>query len=304
MRILLLGASGQVGGELRRALAPLGSLIAWDRKAVDLGNLSTLRRKVRDLVPDLIVNAAAYTAVDKAESEPELAYRVNAEAVEVLAGEAKHLGAWVVHYSTEYVFDGKKVGAYTETDPTHPLSTYGRSKLRGEEAVRNSGSKYLLFRTSWVYAAHGKNFPKTILRLAKQRDELRVVSDQIGAPTSARLIAEVTAHALYKICADGEFAEKATGTYHVTAGGTVSWHRYAQFVLRTAIANGNQFKIVPDEIVAISTDEYPTPATRPRNSCLDTHKVRKTFGVDLPDWEAPVTLTVRQILAQKTPNDT
>jgi dTDP-4-dehydrorhamnose reductase len=284
MKILLLGANGQVGWELRRALAPLGDVKACGRAEADLSDLDRLRDLVRASEADIIVNAAAYTAVDKAESEPQLAARINSEAVGLLAGEAKRTKAWLVHYSTDYVFDGHKIGAYVETDATAPVSVYGATKLQGEDAVRAVGGRYLIFRTSWVYAPRGKNFPRTILNAAKARDELKVVADQIGAPTSAELIADVTAQALWS-AQQSQTPERYTGTYHLVAGGETSWHAYARLLVGLAAAKGHPIKATPERILPISSAEYPTPAKRIANSRLATDKLRATFGLALPNWE-------------------
>jgi dTDP-4-dehydrorhamnose reductase len=282
MKILLLGANGQVGWELRRALAPLGDVVACTRAQADLADLEGLRETLRLAQADIIVNAAAYTAVDKAESEPELAMRINAEAVALLAQEASLSNAWLVHYSTDYIFDGKKHGAYAEYDYANPVSVYGRTKWLGERAVRASVCRHLIFRTSWVYAPRGKNFPRTMLQLAQTREELRVVDDQIGAPTSAELIADVTALALRHV----QKVECAGGTYHLTADGETSWHAYTQLLLRKAEARGYALRTTADDVIPISTSEYPTPAKRIANSRLSTDKLRITFDLTLPSWDA------------------
>ncbi|SFA85406.1 dTDP-4-dehydrorhamnose reductase [Azotobacter beijerinckii] len=289
MRILLLGKSGQVGWELQRALAPLGEVVALDRHGEqglcgDLANLDGLTATLRALDPDVIVNAAAYTAVDKAESEPELALRINGEAPGVLAREAARLGAWLVHYSTDYVFDGSGEQPWREDAPTGPLSVYGRSKLAGEAAIVASGARALVFRTSWVYAARGGNFAKTMLRLARERDQLRVIADQIGAPTGAELIADVTAHALRQVMGSAD-ASPLGGVYHLAAAGETSWFDYARFVLLQAEQAGEALKVGHGQIEAIPTSAYPTPAQRPLNSRLDTTKLQETFGLHLPNWQ-------------------
>ena len=280
MKILLLGANGQVGWELQRSLAPVGDVTAYGRAQADLADLDALRSVVRAAKADIIVNAAAYTAVDKAESEPDLALRVNATAVGLLAEESKRADTLLVHYSTDYVFDGAKAGAYVETDTMNPLSLYGRSKSAGEDAVRAAGARHLIFRTSWVFAPRGNNFPRTILKLARARDELRVVADQIGAPTSAELIADVTAQALHKLSDD------KLGTYHLTAAGETSWHAFAQRLLQLAGAKGYALKTTPERVKAIPAVDYPTPAKRIANSRLATDKVRAAFGLTLPRWDA------------------
>jgi dTDP-4-dehydrorhamnose reductase len=282
--ILLLGANGQVGWELRRALAPLGDVTAYTRAEVDLTDLDHLRTIVQISAPHIVVNAAAYTAVDKAESEQDLAWRINADAVAVLAEEAAAANAWMVHYSTDYVFDGLKMGAYEEHDTARPVSVYGASKLRGEQAVRAARGRYLIFRTSWVYAPRGKNFPRTMLNLARTRDELTVVDDQVGAPTSADLIADVTALALRHV----QKVECAGGTYHLTATGETSWYDYARLLLRKAAAKGYGLKAHAQDVLPIASADYPTAAQRIANSRLSTDKLQTVFGLTLPSWEAGV----------------
>ncbi|AVX24457.1 dTDP-4-dehydrorhamnose reductase [Pseudomonas syringae] len=289
MKILLLGKNGQVGWELQRALAPLGEVIALDRQGADglcgdLADLVRLAATVRALAPDVIVNAAAYTAVDKAESEPGLAMLINGEAPGVLAREAAALGAWLIHYSTDYVFDGSGEEQWQESAATGPLSVYGRSKLMGEQAIQASGAKALILRTSWVYAARGHNFAKTMLRLATERDSLNVVADQYGAPTGAELIADVTAQILYRVRADQNPAALA-GIYHLAAAGETSWHGFAQFVLEHAARNGVALKVAPDQIGAIPTEAYPVPAPRPRNSRLALAKLETAFQLKMPSWQ-------------------
>lgn len=296
MKILLLGKDGQVGWELQRSLAPLGELIASGRKDADLEDLDGLRALIRRIQPTVIVNAAAYTAVDKAESDSNKARRINAEAVGVLAEEASRLTAWLVHYSTDYVFDGSKSSAYIEEDPTNPLSMYGKTKLEGEELIRQSKTKHLIFRTSWVYAARGGNFAKTMLRLAKERDQLKVVADQHGAPTSAELIADVTALVLYRI-GQNQNASVA-GTYHLTANGHTTWHQYAQYVLELAQARGIQLKAGCEAVEPILTEAYPVPAVRPKNSRLNTSKLTQTFHLHLPDWQYHVQRLIDELTAQ------
>ena len=292
MKILLLGKNGQVGWELQRALAPLGDLIALDRQGEsglcgDLANLEGLAATVRSLAPNVIVNAAAYTAVDKAESEPALAARINAEAPGVLAREAAQLGAWLIHYSTDYVFDGSGQGQWQEDAPSAPLSVYGRTKREGELAIQASGAAAVVLRTSWVYAARGQNFAKTMLRLAAERDVLRVVADQFGAPTGAELIADVTAHILHRLFRAHD-ASRLAGTYHLAAAGETSWHGYAQFVLTHARRSGVALKVSAEQLVAISTEDYPLPALRPRNSRLALAKLEETFNLKMPPWQQGV----------------
>jgi dTDP-4-dehydrorhamnose reductase len=277
MKILLLGVNGQVGGELRKILPRGYDVVALDRAQADLSNLSALKEAVTRAKADIIINAAAYTAVDKAETEEGLAERINHEAVALLSEQAKKTGALLIHYSTDYVFDGTKSSPYFETDATNPVSVYGATKLRGEEAIRRSGCHHIIFRTSWVYAARGHNFVKTMLRLARERDELKVVSDQTGAPTSAALIADITAKAIAK--------PVLAGTYHLAAAGETTWHGFARFILGEAQALGLGLKAGPDRVAAIPTSAYPTPAKRPANSRLNTDKLRTALGLALPAWE-------------------
>ena len=300
MKILLLGKGGQVGWELQRALAPVGALVACDFDSpgdlkADFAQPESLRALVRRVHPDVVVNAAAHTAVDKAESEPELARALNATAPGVLAEEAKALGALLVHYSTDYVFDGSGEQPRTEDAPTAPLSVYGRTKLEGEDLVRDSGCSHLILRTSWVFAARGGNFAKTMLRLAAERDALNVIADQIGAPTGADLLADVTAHAIRAIRGGSGNAALA-GTYHCVAGGHTSWHGYAQLVIEHARAAGQAVKVAADAVRPIPTSAYPTPAQRPLNSRLDTQKLQSAFGLQLPEWQSGVQRMLTEIL--------
>ena len=289
MKILLLGKNGQVGWELQRALAPVGTVVALDRGGADglhgdLEDLDGIDRTVRSLAPDVIVNAAAYTAVDKAETDVERAQRINAEAPGVLARAAATVGALLVHYSTDYVFDGGGDTPWRENAPTAPLSVYGRSKLAGEEAIRAAGCRHLILRTSWVYAARGGNFARTMLRLAAERDALTVIDDQVGAPTGADLLADVTAHALRSAMAQPGLA----GLYHCAAAGETSWYGYARFVIEAARAAGQPVRVAPDAIRPIPTRAYPTAAQRPLNSRLATHKLQQAFGFVLPPWQRGV----------------
>lgn len=286
MKILLLGKNGQVGWELQRALAPLGELVACDFDSpgelrADFGQPASLRALVALVQPEVIVNAAAHTAVDKAESEPEFARTLNATAPAVLAAEAAARGALLVHYGTDYVFDGSGSTPRDEDAPTNPLSVYGRTKLEGEQAIRASGCTHLILRTSWVFAARGGNFARTMLRLAAERESLNVIDDQIGAPTGAELLADVTAHALRHVRATPALG----GTYHCVAGGETSWHGYARLVIETARAAGQPVKVAADAIRPIPTSAYPTPATRPLNSRLSTAKLRQAFGLVPPPWQ-------------------
>ena len=287
-RILLLGADGQVGWELRRALLPLGEVGALNRAQADLSDLAALRALLERERPDIVVNAAAYTAVDKAETDVDRAMRVNAEAPALLAQHVAAHDGWLVHYSTDYVFDGTKPSPYVETDATHPRSVYGRSKLAGEQAIAQSGCRHLVLRTSWVYAARGGNFARTMLRLAGERDTLRVVADQAGAPTSAELIADVTALALHRLQTDAVFAARASGLYHLAARGATTWHGYARFVVEHGLALGLSLRCTPDRVQPIATADYPLPAPRPANSRLDCARLESTFGVHLPPWETQV----------------
>lgn len=299
MKILLLGANGQVGWELQRSLAPLGQINACDHHALDLGNFERLLAYTRDYRPEIIVNAAAYTAVDKAETEKDKAYRINAEAVALLADEAKLLNAWLIHYSTDYVFDGTKSNAYLETDETNPQSVYGKTKLQGEEAIKESECNHVIFRTSWIFAARGANFVKTMIRLAREQKELKVVSDQIGVPTSAELIADLTALCLYQITCKKNSAPDATGIYHLTPEGKTSWHEFAQFVITESLRLGATFLAGPDNVVPIRTSEYPLPAKRPSNSILDAQKLRNTFSVYMPPWQTHVKRLITEIHTQQ-----
>lgn len=290
MRILLTGANGQLGHELQRWLAPLGSLVACTRADCDLERPDQLREVIRRVAPAIIVNPAAYTAVDRAESEPARAAAVNRDAVVVLAEEAKRIGATIIHYSTDYVFDGSKVGCYGEDDAPAPLGVYGRTKWEGEAALRASGVPHLILRTSWVVGTHGANFARTMLRLATTNETLRVVADQIGAPTSTPLISEVTAALVRRLAAEG--ADRFPfGTYHLAAAGETSWHDYARFVFAEA-------GLDPARVHPITTAEYPTPARRPANSRLDTTRLRSTFGVALPAWSEGVREVVRDLRMQ------
>ncbi len=297
MKILLTGRQGQVGFELQRALAPLGEVCAVDYAECDLADAGAIRELVRSYSPDLIVNPAAYTAVDKAESEPDLAHAINAVAPGVFGEEAAKRGAWVIHYSTDYVFDGSKSGAYAEDDVTNPQSVYGRTKREGEIALQRSGAQHLIFRTSWVVGAHGGNFAKTILRLAGERDSLSVVADQYGAPTSAALLADVTAQLVRQHQRDGG-GIFPFGLYHLVAGGETTWYDYARLVVSDARAAGKSLKLLPEAIRGIPASEYPTAAKRPANSRLDTHKLRGTFGLELPNWESGVRHILQQIVGE------
>lgn len=296
-RLLVTGSNGQVGFELRRSLAPLGDVIALDRATCDLTRPDMLRKVVREYRPDVIVNPAAYTAVDKAETDAQTAFAVNSTAAGVLAEETRALGSLLVHYSTDYVFDGTKDGAYVETDPVNPQSVYGKSKLAGEEAIAQSGATALVMRTCWVAGAHGGNFAKTMLKLGRERDSLRVIADQFGAPTTAALIADVTAQIVARAWLAGDRAAFPSGVYHLAAAGETTWHGYATAVLRYAKALGVELKVDPDRIEAIPATAYPLPAPRPANSRMNTGKLVETFGVHLPDWQRGIHLLLDQILS-------
>jgi dTDP-4-dehydrorhamnose reductase len=289
--ILLTGKNGQVGWELQRTLMPLGKIVALDAEELDLANPEAIRQAVKSIQPDIIVNPAAYTAVDKAESEPELAYAVNGVAPGILAEEAKRLNALVVHYSTDYVFDGTKADAYIESDRPNPQNVYGRSKLAGEEAIRAVGGKHLILRTSWVYGGRGHNFMLTMLRLARERKEMRIVDDQVGAPTWCRSLAEVTAQILAQLrgYAMKNSAEEANGTYHLASSGSVSWHGFAAEILRLAGAQP-----MP-QLVAIASHEYPASVARPKNSVLSSEKLNRTFGLEAGNWQDNLRLCLQEM---------
>ena len=298
MKILLLGKNGQVGWELQRALLPLGEFVALDRNpgagwCGDLADLDGLRRTIRGLKPDVVVNAAAYTAVDHAEDVPAHAQLINASAPQVLAEEMHKLGGWLVHYSTDYVFDGSGDTPWRETDATAPINEYGRGKRAGEQGIQASGCKHLIFRTSWVYGAHGNNFIKTMLRLGREREHLRVISDQIGAPTGAELLADVTAHVLRAAIADPD----RSGVYHLAAGGETSWCDYARFIFKEARLRGDALKV--QEVEAIPSSAYPTAARRPLNSRLNTEKLQESFGLRLPFWQEGVARVLDEITGTK-----
>lgn len=314
-RILLLGKNGQVGWELQRSLAPLGPVIALDREGLmpeqaaqlpawqglpplerplcgDLTDLPGLAHTVHTLRPQVIVNAAAYTAVDQAESESDLARRINAEAPGVLAQAAREVGAWLVHYSTDYVFSGAGRTPWTEADSTGPLNVYGLTKLEGERRILQAGRQHLIFRTSWVYAARGANFAKTMLRLAQERERLTVIDDQFGAPTSAELIADITAHAIRQVLQTGE----GQGTYHLAASGETTWHEYALFVIRLAQRLRPQADWRVQTIDPVPTRTFPTPAKRPHNSQLDTTFLKASLGLELPPWQSGVARMLEEVL--------
>lgn len=296
MKILLTGKNGQVGFELQRSLAPLGEIVAVDQTDCDLADADAIRRLVSVTRPDIIVNPAAYTAVDKAETDVTRAQAINGTAPGIFGEEAAKLGALVVHYSTDYVFKGDKPGFYTEADAPDPQSVYGKTKLAGEHALAASGARHLIFRTSWVFGAHGVNFAKTMLRLAAERPTLKVVADQFGAPTSAALIADVTAQVLGQYLCHPASADFQYGLYHLVASGRTNWHEYAQAVVQAALAAGKPLKLGAQDVQAITTAEYPLPAPRPANSCLDTALLRNTFGLSLPDWRQGLQHVMTQLL--------
>lgn len=289
-RILVTGKNGQVGWELQRTLANLGQVIAVDRQALDLSSPDSIRAVIREIEPDLIVNPAAYTAVDKAESEPELAMAVNGIAPGVMAEEAKKLGAAMVHYSTDYVFDGSKNSPYTEEDKPSPMNVYGRTKLAGEQAVQAAGIPHLILRTSWVYGARGKNFLLTILRLAKERDELKIVSDQIGAPTWSRMIAEASAQIVAQGLMDDSLLSRCAGVYNLAAGGETSWFGFTRAILEHQARQSSEPAVRQTRVLPIPTSEYPLPAPRPLYSLLSNDKLFDTFGVKLPSWDDSLAL--------------
>ena len=304
MKILLFGMTGQVAWELQRSLAPLGEMVILGSHsstnpsikgqllAGDFSQPEFLRQSVRLVCPDVIVNAAAHTAVDKAENEPELARSINATSVGVLAQEATAIGSALVHYSTDYVFDGSGDRPWVESDAPAPLNVYGQTKLEGEQLVQQHCPRHIIFRTSWVYAARGGNFAKTMLRLGSERDTLRVINDQYGAPTGAELLADVTAHAICQLMRDGSCA----GLYHLAAGGVTTWHGYASWVLDVARKAGVAVKVQPDMIAAVPTSAFPTSARRPYNSRLDTSKLQRTFGLTLPPWQKGVQRMLAEII--------
>jgi len=284
--ILLIGKNGQVGWELQRTLAPLGEVVALDRQQLDLSNPAQIQERVREIKPGLIVNAAAYTTVDRAEAEPELAMAVNGTAPGILAEEAKRIGAAIIHYSTDYVFDGTKTIPYTEEDAPNPLNVYGHTKLAGEQAVQAAGVPHLILRTSWIYGLRGKNFLRTVLKLLESdREELRVVDDQVGAPTWCRMVAEATAQIIAK---DGDLFRETGGTYHLSAGGQTSWYGFAGEIMRYAL----HFIPYTTRLRSIPTSEYPTPACRPAYSVLSNAKLKVAFGVVLPGWEEGLKLAL------------
>ncbi len=293
MKILLTGSNGQVGFELQKKLNALGEVIATDREELELTNPDAIRKFIDQTKPDLIINPAAYTAVDKAESEPDLAYLINVKAPEVLADKAAELDIPLIHFSTDYVFDGLKKGAYVETDPTNPQSVYGKTKCEGEEKVRTH-EKHIILRTSWVFGSHGNNFLKTMLRLFKEIESLNIVGDQWGSPASAAMLADVTFKIVDAIIKNRNFNDY--GTYHVTTDGETNWHAYASLISSEAMKLNLKVKCAPDKIHPILTSEYPNAAIRPLNSRLNCEKLKKTFMLELPHWESEVKKVLREII--------
>ncbi len=300
MKILLFGKNGQLGWELQRSLAPLGEVIALAKDSQDfcgdLENLQGLTDTIQKIKPDVIVNAAAYTAVDKAESEPDMALLINSEAPEVLAREAKILDALFIHFSTDYVFDGQGDHPWLEKDETNPLNIYGETKLAGEQAVRNISCKYLILRTSWVFSARGNNFAKTMLRLAQERNSLTVIDDQYGAPASAELLADVVAHAIRAV----QQQTGMEGLYHVTASGETSWYHYACFVIDYALKAGVNLKVKSDQIKPVPSEAFNVVAKRPKNSCLNASKFEKVFNLKMPHWKTGVSRMLTEIIENKS----
>jgi len=299
VKILLFGKNGQVGWELQRSLSSVGELVALDTDdqtpCGDFTRLEDIIQTIHSVSPDIIVNAAAYTAVDKAESESALAHTINTQAPKILAQESLKIGAWLVHYSTDYVFDGNGTKPWKETDPTAPINIYGSTKLEGEKAVINSGCKHLIFRTSWIYSARGENFIKTMIRLAQSRDHLSVIDDQIGAPTGAELLADVTAHSICTALRQPQ----VSGLYHLAAKGEISWYGYANFVLDKARQSGIKLQVQAENIRPVTTDVFPQTARRPGNSRLNTKKIEHTFDLTLPLWQTGVTRMLTEIFEKR-----
>jgi len=294
MKILLFGKNGQVGWELNRALSPLGEVVALDRADVDFLDLESLRKSISDVAPNIIVNAVAYTAVDKAEENEEIAGNINGAALGVLAEETLRLNALLVHYSTDYVFDGTKSIAYDELDKPNPINAYGRTKLEGEQHIQTSGCDYLIFRTSWVYAPRGHNFLLSILKLAKEREELSIVSDQVGSPTSARLIAETTSHCLAIAIKAKQSSGFSSGIYHLTSSGHTSWYGFTEEIIKV-VKNSTDIHLKIKTLKAISTSEYPTAAKRPQNSRLALDKLEDTFKLCMPSWQSGLALCLEEL---------
>jgi dTDP-4-dehydrorhamnose reductase len=295
-RILLTGKNGQLGFELQRSLSPLAEIFSVGHKDGDLSNERTLRTLIQQIRPDIIVNAAAYTAVDKAESEPEIANAVNHHALKIIGEEAQKLSTPVIHYSTDYVFNGTKKTPYVETDAADPQGVYGQTKLAGELALAKACSKHIIFRTSWVLGTYGNNFAKTMLRLATTKENLNVVADQFGAPTTSALLADTSAHVVARMLR-ADAAEVPFGVYHLSASGRTNWHEYAKYVIAIAHEYGKSLTLPTENIKAITTAEYPTPAKRPKNSSMNTDKFQNTFGLILPNWQIGVRHVLQQVLS-------
>jgi dTDP-4-dehydrorhamnose reductase len=295
-KIFLTGKNGQVGWELQRALAPLGNVIAVSHREMDLADPDSIRKIIREVRPGLIVNAAAYTAVDKAESEPDLAMAVNGIAPGIMAEEAKRLKTAIIHFSTDYVFDGDMKRPYAEDDIPNPLSVYGKAKLAGERAIQAAGASHVILRTSWVYGARGRNFLLTILRLARERSELKIVNDQIGAPTWSRMLAEVTsqivAQSFSPLCRQATPIQDVSGIYHAVSAGSTSWYGFAAKILESVPGHAQP---ASPKLIPIPTSDYPLPATRPRNSCLSNEKLMRTYGLTIPSWDESLALCLRDI---------
>ena len=300
MRLLLFGANGQVGWKLQQYLTPLGEIKVCDKSNANFNNLLELKNIIRKFAPDIIINAAAFTNVDEAEDAEEISFQINAKAVGLLAYEAKLLDAWLIHYSTDYVFDGMQSEPYEEDDQTNPQTIYGKSKLQGEQLITESQCKHLILRTSWLYSIRGRNFLKTIINLAKEKNELRIVSDQIGAPTSAELVANITSMCILRIIQNKLASKNISGIYHLTASGSTSWYAFAEYFLTEAESLGEVFQVKPTEIIAINSSELILPAKRPLNSMLNTGKLSRTFNLYLPSWQNLVGKVIKELYYQET----
>lgn len=300
MKILLLGANGQVGQQLQRSLAPIGKVIPCTREQIDLNKMDQLRKLIRDINPDIIINAAAYTAVDNAEDDIGLAYRINAEAVGLMAQEARFLNSWLIHYSTDYVFDGTQTQPYSETVMPKPLNVYGWTKLQGEELITESGCNHLIFRTSWVYGGERNNFARTVFRLASELHEFKIVDDQFGVPTSASLIAEITSQCIRKLNSIGNLKQEISGIYNLTPSGCISWYDFARFLVEEAKKHGLPLITKSKNIIPIPSSEYPTRAKRPKYSLLDNTKIQQVFDLNLPDWKTHAQKLVLELTQLET----